>query len=252
MPVDDEASLSVDEVAISNDLVEDNTEAEPFDFDGHLSAITTHRLKRQTPAKKRYILFILDSSGSVRVNNFNATKNVLSDILPLFCGNTLFAVMSYGAKLERNICFNCNQGNTFTERAQFGAALRSIVYHRGRYTRSGDAIRCACDYMLSPTCGYESGADAITDVIFLTDGHSNRGEDVCFATTCIPDDVNVISIGIGNNLDYDELKCIEGDNKPGSHIFDVQDFDGLVALKDSVFDYLSDPSNNAICRPITK
>ena len=62
-------------------------------------------------------------------------KDVLSDLLILFCGDIKFAVMSYGAIIERNICFKCNQSN-----------------------RPGD------------------------------------------------------------NIDYDELECIEGDNNPSPHI----------------------------------
>ena len=40
-------------------------------------------------------MFILDSSGSIRLANFNSAKYILSDLMPLFCGNNLFAVMSY-------------------------------------------------------------------------------------------------------------------------------------------------------------
>ena len=36
----------------------------PFDFDMHLSAITTDRHKRQLNSKKIYVLFILDYSGT--------------------------------------------------------------------------------------------------------------------------------------------------------------------------------------------
>ena len=44
------------------------------------------------------------------------------------------------------------------------------------------------------------------------------------------DGVNVISIGVGNKIDYDELECIEGDNGASSHIFDVKDLAGLKDL----------------------
>ena len=215
-----------------------------FDFDGHLSAITTHHNKRQLNNKKRYVLFILDSSGSITSPQFTLMKEVLSDLLPLFCGNALFGVMSYGAKLERDICFNCEQ----TDRFKLQQALRSIKYHRGSSTRSGDAIRCACDYMLSRSCGYFNEPNSITDVIFLSDGHSNHEENVCTATNCISDGVNVISIGVGNRIDYDELECIEGDNSPSSHIFDVKDLAGLKDLQERVISYLI--SNQQTCKTI--
>ena len=171
-------------------------------------------------------------------------KEVLSDLLPLFCGNAIFGVMSYGDMLERNICFDCDQ----TDRFRLREALRSIAFHNGRSTRSGDAIRCACDYMLSRSCGYFDEPGSITDVIFLTDGQSNSGENVCTATNCIANDVNVISIGVGNNIDYDELECIEGDNSASSHIFDVENLDGLRELQTQVVQFLID--NQQVCRSI--
>ena len=225
-------------------LMDDNSAPNPFDFDGHLSAVTRHRNKRGTGSKKRYVLFILDSSASIKSSQFTMMKQALSNLLPLFCDNAKFAVMSYGAKLERDICFDCEQ----TNRVKLQRALMSIKYHKGRYTRSGDAIRCACDEMLSRSCGYFNEPNSITDVIFLTDGHSNYGENVCTATNCITDGVNVISIGIGNKIDYDELACIEGDNGGVPHIFDVKDLTGLQMLLTLVGNYIS--TNQQMCKRI--
>ena len=215
--------------------MDDYSDANSFDFDRHLSAITSHRNKRSTNSKKRYILFILDSSGSITSSQFTQMKQTLSNLLPLFCGNVIFGVMSYGEKLERNICFNCEQ----SDRSKLQQALRSIAFHNGPSTRSGDAIQCACDYMLSRSCGYFNEPNSITDVIFLTDGQSNRGKNVCTAANCIPQGVSVVSIGIGNNINYDELECIEGDNGFPGHIFDVTDLAGLQALQESVVTSLS-------------
>jgi len=233
LPVDETTPL-VDEVAASSELVEDYSVANLFDSDGHFSAITTHHQKRQTTNRKRYVLFILDSSGSVGSTPFTTMINVLSDLLPLFCGNVVYGVMSYGSKIERDICFNCDQ----TDRTLLQQAIKSIKYHNGGSTRSGDAVRCACNYMLTRSCGYYNEEDSVTDVIFITDGHSNRGENVCTAVNCIPKRVNVISIGVGNYIDYDELECIEGDNGAAPHIFDVANIQGLLALKTAIINQL--------------
>ena len=85
--------------------------------------------------------------------------------------------------------------------------------------------------MLSRSCGYYNEPNSITDFIFLTDGHSNHGENVCAATNCFADGVKVISICIGSKIDYDELACIEGDNGGIPHIFDAKDLTGLQMLK---------------------
>ena len=91
--------------------MDDYSVPNPFDFHGHLSAITTHHNKQSANSKKRYVLFMLDSSGSIISEQFTTMKDVLSDWLILFCGNIKFGVMSYAAIIERNICFKCDQSN---------------------------------------------------------------------------------------------------------------------------------------------
>ena len=239
-----EALPFVDKVPATNELLNDYSDANSFDLDGHLAAITSHRSKRSANSRRRYVLFILDSSGSIGSSEFTTMKEVLTNLLPLFCGNTLFGVMSYGSRLERDICFNCDQ----TDRIKLYQALRSVVFHNGGTTRSGDAIQCACDYMLSRSCGYFNEPNSITDVIFLTDGQSNSGADVCVATNCIADGVNVVSIGVGDRINYDELECIEGNNGAPGHIFDVSDITGLQTLQEEVVQYLR--TKRVTCRSI--
>ena len=102
-------------------------------------------------------------------------------------------------------------------------------------TASGDAIHCACNYMLNSPCGfpYTTGQNAPElDVVFITDGHSNRGRDVCTAASCWSSfyNINVFSIGIGNRVNYQELDCIKGSVANGMSRFNVRDFDELHKL----------------------
>ena len=229
----------------------DNTDVVLFDFGTHFSAITNHHLNRRMTGEKRYVLFILDSSGSIGITDFTKMKEILGNLVPLFCKETKFAVMSYGDKIVRDICFSCDQNETYN--FQFLNALHSIEYHNGPSTRTGDAIRCACDYMLQASCGHHREADSITDVIIITDGHYNKGENPCFAARCFQSAYNVIPIAIGESTDYDELSCIEGDNGPTSgQIFDVRDIEGLEALYNSTLAYLNNSTINERCRKITK
>ena len=239
-----EALPFVDKVAATNELINDYSDANSFDLDGHLAAIRSHHNKRSANSRRQYVLFILDSSGSIGSSGFTMMKEVLTNLLPLFCGNTLFGVMSYGSRLERDICFNCDQ----TDRSKLYQALRSIVFHNAGATRSGDAIQCACDYMLSRSCGYFNEPNSITDVIFLTDGQSNSGKDVCVAAKCFADGVNVVPIGVGNNIDFDELECIEGNNSAAGHIFDVNNIAGLQTLQEEVVQYII--AKNEVCKSI--
>ena len=229
-----EALSFVDKVAATNVLLNDYSDVNSFDLDGHLSAITSHRNNRSANSRRRYVLFILDSSGSIGSSEFTMMKEVLANLLPLFCDNTLFGVMSYGSRLERDICFNCDQA----DRIKLYQALRSVVFHNGGATRSGDAIQCACDYMLSRSCGYFNEPNSITDVIFLTDGQSNSGKDVCAAAKCFADGVSVVAIGIGDHVNYDELECIERNNGIAGNIFEVNSIAGLQTLQEKVVQYI--------------
>ena len=201
---------------------------------------------------------MLDSSGSIGSTEFTRLKAALSSLVPLFCEVNKFAVMSFGAKIERNICFSCDQGGDEDDRAKLRNALLSINYHRGSSTRTGDAIRCACDYMLKSSCGFHNDdRSVVTDVILFTDGRSNKGESPCYATKCFPHYVNVIPVGIGNYAGRDdELACIQDNNAPsGNHyFFTLTSIDGLEKLLQTVFDNL-DPNKNPNaprCESITK
>ena len=80
--------------------------------------------------------------------------------------------------------------------------IKSIPYIRPgiRYTHTGGAAKCVCDYMLSPTCGVPPDAGCI-DVIFFTDGWSNDPRyNICQEVGCLHRrrGVDTFAIGVGN------------------------------------------------------
>ena len=203
-----------------------------FDLYKELSHIKAHRQKRQGSYRRdKYVLYILDSSGSIKETNFKNLTNVTAQFSLFYCPGTKIAVMSYSSNVYRNYCFNCDQTGTY---ARYDTIL-NIPFHN-RMTASGDAIHCACNYMLNSPCGfpYTTGWNAPElDVVFITDGSSNRGQDVCAAANCWSDfyNINVIPIGIGNGVDYQELDCIKGSIINGvTHQFNLKDFNELFTL----------------------
>ena len=205
----------------------------PFDLDKELSRIKAHRQKRQTITNQRdkYVLYILDSSGSIGEANFKNMTDVMAQFSLFYCPNTTkIAVMSYSTDVYKNYCFDCEQ-NLIVTRYN---AIKSIPF-RNQLTASGDAIQCACDYMLNSPCGFPriTGHNAPeVDVIFITDGKSNRGRNVCTAASCWSSfyNINVFPIGIGNNVNYRELDCIKGKIENGVERFDMRDFNELLML----------------------
>ena len=184
-------------------------------------------------------MFVIDASGSITSSRYRDAVNVMGDLSPLFCGAKL-AVMTYSNFVYREICFNCRQDNPLTIRD----TIRSLTYHSG-LTASGDAVRCACDYMFNSPCGFprnSRGNKPLVDVLFLTDGKSNKGEDVCEATKCLNsiNNINVFPIAIGSNNDFDELHCIRGSNGGGNGVLmTLTDFDALKALRDDILSQVS-------------
>lgn len=86
--------------------------------------------------------------------------------------------------------------------------IRSIPYSK-HSTATGDAINCACTYVLKSGSDSDSGCGFCSDenvragnidVIIITDGCSNRGRDPCMATSCwgsvAAASVNVVPIHI--------------------------------------------------------
>ena len=201
----------------------------PFDLDKELSHIKkAHRQKRQgSNQKDKYVLYILDSSGSIGKDVFKNATDIMAQFSLFYCKGTKIAAMSYSTSVHRNYCFNCDQTATVIRYN----AIKDIEYLND-FTATGDAIKCACDYMLNSPCGFPriTGQNAPElDVIILTDGHSNHGRNACSAADCWSFffNINVFPIGIGDKVNYQELDCIKGRTVNGANPFSLRDFNEL-------------------------
>ena len=211
-----------------NDIVDNVNTPEMFNLEEYLTNVKTHRNKRQSSGKERFVLFMLDTSGSIGARNFNKVTSAIADLVTLLC-NAKVAVMTYSTDVYREFCYDCYQGSIITLRN----TIKNIKY-RGGLRATGDAIRCACDYMLNSPCGFSRNIynPPIVDVIFITDGHSNTGEDVCTATKCLDSiaNVSVFPIALGYNINWKEFKCIRGNNGNPNDILNIKDINALLNL----------------------
>ena len=210
----------------------------PFDLRNH-----GKRYKRQQalcqPENTKYVLFILDSSGSIRHTDFLDMTTTLSKLVHRFCKRVKIAVLKFSRFQYAEFCFDCYD-NACDGRDMARDALVAISY-RGSLTYTGEATQCACDYMLTPNCGFtdlEGEGTRCLDVVYITDGRSNGRYDVCNRVQCLHNlpqtQVNVFAIGIGD-VDREELKCItrHSTNSEDNEIFM---FDGLKKFKDTITD----------------
>ena len=222
---------------------------EPFDLNYHLDAAQAHRRRRQmTTCNDRYLLFMLDTSGSIGRNTFTRMVTNLSELVFYFCGNTKIAAMTFGSHVYHEFCFNCEAVNRIDAIQE---AIQSIPYHGGG-TRTGEAVKCACSNILTIPCGLPNRGEygicpAPIDVVIITDGKSNGNLRVCEEAECLHShpfyDISTFSIGVGINPNEDELNCIEDldDDDVGHIFFDMDSFDDLENLIENVIEYLTTP-----------
>ena len=236
-------------------VLHDDIIPEPYNLGDQLKVIDRHhrRQRRMSPCcGDRYVLFILDTSGSIGPTVFADMVKNLSTLVPLFCKNTRIAAMTFGTHIYHEFCFNCFYNDHFSNKLK--EALSSIPYHGGG-THAGRALKCACDEILTTACGLPSEQDykecpAPIDVVVLTDGHTNGPLDVCETAKCLHGhtvyDINTFAIAV-NTFDQDKLKCIANQNNPDDdNIFYIDTFEELSTLIGEIIDYLSNPGPGGV------
>ena len=227
-----------------------NVTPEPYNLDDQLKEINKphHRRRRMSTCcnDDRYVLFVLDTSGSIGRTTFTKMVKSLSDLVPVFCKNTRIAAMTFGTHIYHEFCFDCFE-NDDIYRTNLKEAVSSIPFHSGT-THTGRALKCACDEILSTKCGlpseeYYKNCSAPIDVVVITDGHSNGPLDVCETAKCLRKqdvyDVNTFAIGV-DNFDQTEMDCIVDKKDYNAHnIFYVDDFTEFQKIINDILFYLA-------------
>ena len=87
----------------------------------------------------RTMVFILDTSGSIGLHNFNRMTNALGNFIPLFCDNMQVAIISFSHDIKVEFCFNCHKlCPTCEDRAKIRSRVQKIHYRDGG-TNTGKA-----------------------------------------------------------------------------------------------------------------
>ncbi len=205
----------------------------PFAWSEHSSRFRRNVVTCDT----HYILFVLDTSGSIGSTNFGRVTSAISKLMALFCKPVQAAVMTFNREFHLEFCFNCFN-NDLAGRDSARQAISRIRY-RGGATHTAGAAQCVCNELLKTGCGLKSDANCI-DIVFVTDGHSNDPtQQICDEIRCIHNhylNINTYAIGIGN-YDQNELNCIAQSSSDFS-IFEFENFDEFEDELDEVVDRL--------------
>ena len=188
------------------------------------------------PNGTQYMLFLLDTSGSIGRTDFQRMTAAISKLVRLFCKPIKVAIMTFNHEFNLEFCFNCHE-NTCGGRTSMRDSILGIQY-RGGSTHTASATKCACDFLLSETCGLDSHANCIS-VVYITDGQSNDPNlEVCQEINCLHNRFGVRTFAFGiDNYDENELRCI-GQNSDSTSIFRYESFNDFEASLQSATDRL--------------
>ena len=212
-----------------------------FDWNIHGSHIRQRRQARCNDNDTQYVLFVLDSSGSVTSHNFTDMKNAVAKLVPLFCRKIKTALINFSTDIKLEYCFNCFK-NTVNGRAAAQQAIKDAEY-LGQCTNTGATAKCICDDILSSSCGIST--TKCLDVVFITDGKSNDpNRKVCNEIKCLHNQVgiNTYAIGIGG-YDHNELECI-ANNTDDFGMFEYETFQEFKESIDEVIELITNVGLN--------
>ena len=222
----------------------------PFNMDEVVGAIHARRRREICPdsgtqtAQKhiRYVLFILDTSGSIGKAHFQEVKKILANLSATLCDHLQVALLTYSSDFNLEFCFKCyNNSNDIRD------AIMNTRY-RGGQTYATAATRCACKTMLTAECGLPLNVidPPKIDVVYLTDGRHNghcTGTTLADELECFHSDnrhnINTYAIGIGR-ASLDSVNAMAKVRDPDdTHVFNVDTFEDLKLLFSIISDLLS-------------
>jgi uncharacterized protein YegL len=173
----------------------------------------------------RDIAIIVDTSGSVGNANFRLALSDLADIIPLLCGFQekliscgayRLAMITYGSNVK--LAFDLNDlADRHTNQINVKNDIETRPEYTGGWTATGDALKFAKDRVLQTAHGMRPYSKKT--ILLLTDGHYNRGLDPITVSNELfetYDELSVVALGIGNNVDYQELIDITNHNNPAN------------------------------------
>ena len=175
------------------------------------------------------IAIIVDASESVYdvPGNIDLLLNFVKDIIidsPVDSGEVRFALTLYN-----HAVYDYFYLNTHSTVAQMLADITSTSLPVAGGTATGLALENLHSQVFVESMGDRTNAPNIA--IVITDGQSSDNTlTLTHATILKQQDVHVIAIGIGSNMDTTELNQIASDPSY-ENVFNVEDFTGLLTIE---------------------
>ena len=221
----------------------------PFNMEEVVGAIHARRRRQICPdsgtqptqERIRYVLFILDTSGSIGKTHFQEVKQILANLSATLCDHLRVALLTYSTDFNLEFCFKC-----YNNSKDIFDAIMNTRY-RGGNTHTTAATKCACSTLLTTQCGLPYGVYTPNiDVVYLTDGRHNghcTGTSLTDELDCFHSDnrpnINTYAIGIGR-ASLDSVNAMAKVRDPDdAHVFNVDTFEDLKFLFSLISDLLA-------------
>jgi len=192
---------------------------------------------------QKSVLFILDGSGSVTQENFDASLSfirVIGDYLDISSSGQEVALEQFGSTNQMNW-----EGRKFyTDRNDFYGLLQSVSYISG-----GTATCPALDYANYNVLPYKNYQDHA--IVVITDGESNEGQApyICADKLRNERQSSIYAIGVGDFTQKDEARAeLESiANSPKSEYVNMGKWDQITDPVNPVRYNVSEDLANRIC-----
>ncbi|XP_041351171.1 collagen alpha-4(VI) chain-like [Gigantopelta aegis] len=177
--------------------------------------------------RKADVVFLLDSSGSEGKPNFNKQLEFVKNIVKKF--NIGPDAVQIGAATFSTTVKNAFWLNQYKTKSQILAVISNMSYDAGN-TETNLALAFARTQSFTPAHGARKDATQI--LVIMTDGQSSeKAKTIAEAHNMHATKVRVISIGVGKNIDANELNTIATDK---NHAFTVANFTALQTIENEV------------------
>ena len=180
-------------------------------------------------AKPVDIVFVVDNSGSVNNINYGKMMTFVEDlVLSLDVGPAATQIGCVTFANDAKLRFFLNK---YSDALDIVGELMAMRRQSGG-TNTAQALQITREQLLQSANGARTGIAQV--VIVITDGKSRDTAATLEQAAYLRNGgVAVISIGVGTNLDMDELKGIAGD-KYADRMYSVDSFDSLVSINEKL------------------
>lgn len=172
------------------------------------------------------VAFILDSSGSIEMEDFDGARNFIENLAKTFKiapQKTHVGLMIYSDEAKIMSRFG-----KIMSHQDLRAELDSLPHLRGK-TRIDLALKLASDQLFNRNEGMRSSSTVRKVAIVITDGRQSPAADAIrldeAAAPLLVRGVKVLSIGIGDKVDEYELKMMV--DNPEKHAFWAETYRAL-------------------------